>query len=310
MREKKTIQIVNYSGATLIILAVVLVVMTQSETFMNFKSKLLPNHDSGVSFEIEELSNIEQVYLSFRQKMIDVESKVARYGNNGYKVLVIVFLFLLKGFLPLVPISATCLLSGAILPFPLALTVNIIGLCGLMAIKYWLGRKLGGGNIEKILKRYPEILALLERDGSGNPWLLFIFRLVPSFPLNPISQLYGSMGYKFNNYMIISIFGFMLKIVSFTVIGSNVYDPLSSAFIVPIIIILFVSGVSMLLVNLIISITNKTKNEQTNQKALAEGIEFKKAENIEQNKNVKIVKQKAKNRTKKQKHISKKEEQE
>lgn len=275
MKKSKTIQIVNYSGATLIILAVVLVVMTRSETFMNFKSKILPSQDTSVGFEIKELSNVEQKYIGFRQKMIDLESKVARYGNFGYKVLVIIFLFLLKGFLPLVPISATCLLSGAILPFPLAFFVNIVGLSGLMTIKYWLGKKLGGGNIEKILKRYPEILALLERDGSGNPWLLFIFRLVPSFPVNPISQLYGSMGYEFNKYLLISLAGFLLKIVSFTVIGSNVYDPLSSAFIVPIIIILFISGISMLLVNLIISLTNKSESEQSKEKALFEGEKIK-----------------------------------
>lgn len=261
MKHNKTIKIINYSGATLIILAIVLMMMTGSDEFVAIKNMIIPKRDSStINFEIEGLTQLQQGFLTFRDKMIGLENTVARFGNNGYRVMIIILLFALKSVLPLVPISATCLLSGALLPFPIAMLVNIIGLSGLMAIKYYFGTKLGGGNIEKILKRYPEILALLERDGSGNPWLLFIFRLVPSFPLNPISQLYGSMGFKFWNYMMISIVGFMLKIVSFTMIGSNVYEPLSFAFILPIIIILFISGISMLLVNTIISVTSKKKD--------------------------------------------------
>lgn len=261
MKQNPTIKLINYSGATLIILSVVLLVMTGSDEFITIKNLIIPKNQSNINFEIDGLSALQQDFLSFRDRMVGLESKVVNFGNKGYAVIIIVLLFALKSVLPLVPISATCLLSGALLPLPLALLVNSTGLVGLMAIKYYFGTKLGGGNIEKILKRYPEILSLFERDGSGNPWLLFIFRLVPSFPLNPISQLYGSMGFNFWRYLVISLTGFILKIVSFTIIGNNLYDPLSSAFIIPIIIILLISGISMLIVNLIITLTSKKKDK-------------------------------------------------
>gem|GEM_PF-66962 len=256
MKRNKTKIIINYCGATLIIVAIVLLLMTQAIDFDAIKAPTI-NNDTNFDLNIEELTEIQEGYLNFKQRMIELEESIAHFGNIGYMIVAILLLFALKSVITLVPISATCILSGFLFPFYLALIINVIGISILMSIKYYWGKKLGGGNISKFVKRYPTVLEILEHNGSGNPWILFVFRLVPSFPVNSISQLYGSMNFNFRNYLLISIAGFSLKLISFTIIGSNVYDPLSSAFIVPIIIILFISGISMLLVNGIISITTK-----------------------------------------------------
>lgn len=267
MKANKTKTIINYCGITLIILAIVLFLMTQTIDFDAIKAPSLIRRDTNFDLNIEELTKIQEGYIIFKGRMIELEESIARFGNVGYMIFIILLLFSLKSVIALVPISATCLLSGVLFPFHLALIVNFVGISILMSLKYFWGKKLGGGNMSKIVKNYPTILEIFEHNGSGNPWVLFVFRLVPSFPVNSISQLYGSMNFNFRNYLLISIAGFSLKLVSFTIIGSNVYDPLSSAFIVPIIIILFISGASMLIVNGIISITTKpTSNKYKKNK--------------------------------------------
>jgi hypothetical protein len=49
--------------------------------------------------------------------------------------------------------------------------------------------------------------------------------------------------------ILFSLIGFLPRLLSFTFVGRNVYDPLSSEFLVPIMILLFLSGVSLLSVN-------------------------------------------------------------
>ena len=90
---------------------------------------------------------------------------------------------------------------------------------------------------------------ILEAKGALSPVLLFVFRLVPSFPINTISQLYGSMEYTYWKYILISLAGFAPKLLSYSFIGRNVYDPLSWSFILPIVVLLVLSGLSILLLN-------------------------------------------------------------
>lgn len=44
--------------------------------------------------------------------------------------------------------------------------------------------------------------------GNGNPYVLFVSRLVPSIPLGMVSKYYGSMHYDFLYYICLSLLGF------------------------------------------------------------------------------------------------------
>ena len=92
--------------------------------------------------------------------------------------------------------------------------------------------------------------------------------MIPCFPVNTISRIYGALKFDFKDYIIISIIGFMYKLVSYTIIGRNVYNPLSASFLLPIIILTAISG--CLLVSLYyilegIEKTNKKEGETDNE---------------------------------------------
>ncbi|MDD6807820.1 MAG: VTT domain-containing protein [Oscillospiraceae bacterium] len=200
-------------------------------------------------------------YESFRSFMENVEMKIASYDNKIIIVIALLLFFASKSIISIVPLSVTCLISGMVFPFPIALLINYLGVSSILIIKYFWGKKLGQGNVSKIMRHSKTLARYIEDskdgDGTGNPIILFILRLVPSVPLNPISQMYGNMGYDLVRYMIISLGGLSVKIVSFTALGVNASNPLSHAFAIPLIIIMLVSGIGMLTMSLVISRTRK-----------------------------------------------------
>ncbi len=189
--------------------------------------------------QIEELT---VWYEAWQKQLVRLEEEVVAISNTGIIVLVVLALFTLKSFFPLITIPAICLISGMVLPWYFALSVNVIGMAWLMTIRYFWGKRYGGGRTIKIVRRNEIIRGLLENKGTGNPYMLLLFRLIPCFPVNTISRIYGALKFDFKDYILISVIGFMYKLVSYTIIGRNVYNPLSASFLLPIIILFAVSG--------------------------------------------------------------------
>ena len=71
------------------------------------------------------------------------------------------------------------------------------------------------------------------------------------------------MRYDLKWYMLLSVAGFLPKLVSYSVIGRNVYDPFSMAFILPFVILFTISGLSLFGVNKMIDIYNNNFKKDT-----------------------------------------------
>ena len=75
-----------------------------------------------------------------------------------------------------------------------------------------------------------------------------------------VSRIYGSINCEYDKFMIISLLGFLPKILSYAIIGQNVFNPFSLAFILPIIILLVISGVSCIAFNYVLEYVQRPKN--------------------------------------------------
>lgn len=195
------------------------------------------------------IPSVQKWYAQFQFTLIEFERAVAAIPFRWLIPFVIELLFLIKAWIPMIPASAIGVISGMVFSVPVAFVLNVGGVIILMSARYLVGMRVGPSNIQKVLRRYPSVREILEAKGALSPVLLFIFRLVPSFPVNTISQLYGSMEYSYWKYILISLAGFAPKLLSYTFIGRNVYDPLSWRFILPIVVLLILSGFSILLLN-------------------------------------------------------------
>ena len=197
---------------------------------------------------------------AIQAKLNEFEMFVASLPYKWLVLLAVLLLFCSKAFIP-IPIPTICLISGIVFPSQWSFIINIVGISILLTIKFFWGKRFGPGAVGKLYSKNEAITSVLEsKAGRGNPWLLFGLRLIPYAPLNMVSQIYGSMNCEYDKFMLISLLGFMPKLLSYTIIGQNVFNPFSLAFILPIVILLMLSGVSLILFNLILEAIQKQKN--------------------------------------------------
>lgn len=247
MKKKKKIsrkKVINIAAVAMLITAAVLVIL----------------------LALLQVEPLKSWYADMQEWLIDFENRVTSIENKNVVFLVILTLFCIKGFIPFLPISTLCFMTGMVFPGFSAFLINMLGVALQMSIAYFKGRLFGGGNVHKFLNKYEGTRQVLEKKASAHTLLLLAFRLVPFVPMNTVSRLFGSMEIKYWEYIFISIGGFSPKIVSYTIIGRNVYDPLSPSFIVPIIVLLLISAVSALILNFALDAAAKNSKSKEKEK--------------------------------------------
>ena len=205
-------------------------------------------------------------YKVYQEKLLEAGQFIQSLGISWKFVLAMLIVFLVRTFIPFLAVSAICVLTGAVLPSYWALIVNFLGIIIMMSIKYFEGMKFGSGNAWKIISKNERARKIIESSGKVNKALLFALRLIPGFPLGSVSRIYGSLRFPYWQFILLSAAGFAPKLLSYTFMGTNVFDPLSSAFLVPLMIALTISGASLLCVNLIwllveMSVSSSKKNK-------------------------------------------------
>lgn len=205
-------------------------------------------------------------YNVYQEKLLEIEQFIQSLGIRWKFVLTMLIVFLVRTFIPFLAVSAICVLTGAVLPSYWALIVNFLGIIIMMSIKYFEGMKFGSGNAWKIISKNERARKIIESSGKVNKALLFALRLIPGFPLGSVSRIYGSLRFPYWRFILLSAAGFAPKLLSYTFMGTNVFDPLSSAFLVPLMIVLTISGASLLCVNLIWLLVEKSVSSSKKNK--------------------------------------------
>ncbi len=203
--------------------------------------------------------NIQLWWQTYQDYLNTFEQRVENMGSQAYLLFTLMFLFAFKAFFSIYPMSILCTATGVVFPFYIALPVNMLGLALNYTLKYVFGKRMGAGGASIILKRNETVRLIMKQDGRGNPWLLFFFRLLPIFPVNPVSQLYGSMGFNYWKYLGLSLLGFSPFLISYTVVGRNVYNPFSVGFLLPLIAVSLFSAVACYLAGWFFYYTKKRR---------------------------------------------------
>ncbi len=198
-------------------------------------------------------------YNRYNSTLESYEIWMQTYGATWISVVSILVNFALKALIPWFPIPCLCVVSGVLFEWYYALLINLAGMIILFTIKFFWGRKFGGGNAEKILEKYDTAHSFIDSSKLGSHLVLFMLRFVPCVPVNSVSCLYGTTYISFWQYILISVFGFTYKLFSYTVIGRNVFDPASASFVVPFILLLIFSGMVLLFLSGAFEIRSLTK---------------------------------------------------
>lgn len=193
-------------------------------------------------------------YSKYTDTLLSFEILMQAYGASAVSVVFILLNYTVKAVIPWFPISCICVVSGVLFTWYYAIIINVVGLIILFSIKFFWGRKFGGGNAEKILRKYDRVYNFIDKSKKGSPAVLFALRFMPGVSVNSVSGLYGATDISYKTFILTSLAGFTHKLFSYTLIGRNVFDPASASFIVPFITLSVFSGIALLVISGMISI--------------------------------------------------------
>jgi len=206
---------------------------------------------------IMQIDSVQEKYQQYLDIIRDFEYEVAALGNHWLIIIVMFLLYILRSMTPIYPYAALYIITGMVFEAKWALLIDFAGMAFNVAFRYYTGIQMGEGWMNKVLKRHPAIRTAFTTDGKSDPWVLFALRFVPIFPFNTVSQLYGSFEYPFVKYFLISMGALFPRLISYTYIGNNVYDPLSGRFYIPLIVLFILSGTSFFFMQGVLGLTTR-----------------------------------------------------
>ena len=191
-----------------------------------------------------------------------IDDAIVQLDSNVEIVICIFALYIAKCQLP-IPMGFLCVISGIVFPLGQAIIINIMFCAFFFTVKYFEGKFIGGGWTGMILgiKQLRFVREWIQFKGNGNPYVLFVSRLVPSIPLGMVSKYYGSMKYDFVYYTLLSLLGLAPRLYIYTKIGSTIYNPFSVQFIVLLMVIVAFTGISIITFNVFYGIKSKQMNQ-------------------------------------------------
>ncbi len=208
---------------------------------------------------IAEINFLEEKYHQYISWLSALEYKVAAIENKWLIVLVVWLLYFILSAFPVIPISILCVATSMVFNVVYSFIINAIGLLLLFAVRYSTGVKLKMTGILKLMSKNRFLRKIIESEGKSDAMVLFTMRLLPMMPIGPVSQLYGAIGFPFYKYLIISIVGFIPKIISYIVIGQSFLNPFAPEFYIPLIVLTALCGVAFLCIHGALDMINRIK---------------------------------------------------
>lgn len=130
---------------------------------------------------------------------------------------VLLALYALKGLTGAIPITALEAAAGLLLPLPAALAANLCGTAAAQAGPYLLGRRT---SLSSLTARYPRLAVL---EGGRR---VFLVRLAGVLPGELVSLWLGAAGVPWRAYFFWGLLGSFPRILSGTLLGASLWDPL------------------------------------------------------------------------------------
>ncbi len=171
-------------------------------------------------------------------------------GYDWLKALVLLALmFFLKSIVPIIPFSIMFVSAGMVFPTVIAVFISTLGVTLLCSVKFFWGRRYGGGSLLKLICRSRKVSGFMGLHDNGNRWILSLLCFIPVFPIGAVSRAYGTTRMGYGTFIKLSLPGIMPRIILWSFVGVNIFEPFTVGFIAPFIILLVISGVSLLILD-------------------------------------------------------------
>ena len=156
--------------------------------------------------------------------------------RREYAAVIFILGCFVKPFLIAFPTAVLSLVSGTIFGPIKGFLISMIGFFISGTIAFFISRKLGREFVEKILKG--KLINLDKNIETKGFKILFLLRLPPVLPYDPLSYACGLTNIKYKDFITASLLGVIPETLCYCIIGKNVNNPLSPQFIIPVVFII------------------------------------------------------------------------
>ena len=164
---------------------------------------------------------------------ITVERIVAFTPENMLvAVLVMLCLFAVKSISIFMHSGLLYAASGILFPLPLAILVNILGSIIMATIPYIIGQRSGSGLVTQLIEKHPKLKVMKDIPNQNEFFVSFFVRIIGILPSDIIGMYLGATGVGYRRYITGTILGMLPATITFCVMGMQIQDVTSPAFLV------------------------------------------------------------------------------
>lgn len=221
---------------------IIFIVLLVSEAFLFLVLRYIDVLSLRYDWVISKLTFVQEYILNF----------MSGANNIALTVLVILFIYFFKAYLPFLPLSLVCMMSGIMFGkyWWIAVFINLLGLAGMFYLRFNSGRVKGENYMQNLLRKNKYVRLAIDVNGVSSYSLLAAFRFFPCFPINFVSRLYGAnKDCKFHWYMLVSVLAIAPRVYVYTRIGREIFNPFTRTFVILIMIFIAFGGVGIFITN-------------------------------------------------------------
>lgn len=163
--------------------------------------------------------------------IVSIDSLTARVkGKPVSSLLLLLVLFAIKSLTIVIPLPSLYLASGILFSPIKAVCISYLGLFITLTIPYTLGRWSGTEAIDYLKKKYPKLDKVIEIQKENEFFANFIVRIIGWFPCDVLSFYFGACKTSYLTYIIASLLGCSIGVITNTLLGDLILNPLSKEF--------------------------------------------------------------------------------
>lgn len=144
---------------------------------------------------------------------------------------IILSFFALKSLTVVFPLSILYLTSGILFRPWAAVLISTTGLAITITIPYWIGRYSGKQTVQEICRKYPKAEQIATYQETNAFFACFITRIVGFLPCDIMSLYFGACDTDYTVYLAAGVSGSLLSVITTTLLGAEISNPLSLPFI-------------------------------------------------------------------------------
>lgn len=145
---------------------------------------------------------------------------------------ILLLFFALKSLTVVFPLSILYLASGILFQPVIAVLISTVGLAITITIPYWIGKYSGKQAVQEICQKYPKAEIVAKYQKTNTFFACFITRIVGFLPCDIVSIYFGACDTTYLIYLAAGVLGSLLSIITTTLLGEKISNPLSVEFMI------------------------------------------------------------------------------